>query len=188
MKILTIILIGILTSFSGKAQSVFTLNNESSTVVIKGTSNIDDWETKAETVEAKLIADLDEAGSIDSIKQLTLNVDVESIKSGKGIMDGKTYSALEGKKHPQIIFELSEITEVTQDSVFASGVLTIAGKPQTIQLATAYQIQEDFSIKITGTKNLLMTDFGVKPPKALFGTLKTKDEIEIVFDVIFQKN
>ena len=188
MKTVLITILGVLTSFSVTAQNVYTLNNESSTVVIKGTSSLHDWESKAETVEAELIGNLGETSSIVNIKQLMLNIEVESIKSGKRIMDGKTFSALEGKKHPQIIFELSEIIEVRQDSVFASGVLTIAGKPQTIELATAYQIQEDFSIKVTGTKDLLMSDFGIKPPKAMLGTLKTGDEIEIVFDVIFQKN
>lgn len=33
-----------------------------------------------------------------------------------------------------------------------------------------------------------MTDYGIKPPKAMLGTLKTGDEVEIVFNVILSKN
>jgi hypothetical protein len=32
---------------------------------------------------------------------------------------------------------------------------------------------------------MLMTDFGIDPPKALLGTIKTGDEIEVKFKSIF---
>jgi hypothetical protein len=32
-----------------------------------------------------------------------------------------------------------------------------------------------------------MTDFGIKPPVALLGTLRTKNEIEITFKVLLDK-
>jgi len=32
-----------------------------------------------------------------------------------------------------------------------------------------------------------MTEFGIEPPTAIFGTLKTGDEISIDFNVVFKK-
>jgi len=38
-------------------------------------------------------------------------------------------------------------------------------------------------IQFTGSQELLMTDFGIDPPTAVFGTIRSKDEIRIEFDV-----
>ncbi|MFY0696259.1 MAG: YceI family protein [Balneola sp.] len=188
MKILAIILIGFLTSFSVKAQSAYTLDTESSTILIKGTSSLHDWEANAEAFEAKLTAQLNEENPIASINDLIFKVDVKSINSGKGVMDKKIYSALDEDKHPQILFNLAEITTVSEDSISAKGILNIAGKDREITLKASYSIAIDQSLIISGTKKLLMTDFGIKPPKAMLGTLKTGDEVEIVFNVILNKN
>lgn len=188
MKLLTIILVGFLASFSTQAQSIFNLDNATSNVIVKGTSSLHDWEAKAESNEASFTATLNDEGLIESVSELVFTVDVKSIESGKGMMNGKIYSAFDSKKHPKIVFTLSEIKEITQDSIFATGVLAMAGKEQTVDLVVNYQIQDDLSIKIAGSKSLMMTDYGMKPPKAMLGTLKTGDEVEIVFDVVFNKN
>ena len=188
MKMLTIILIGFLTSISVKAQSVFTLNNDSSNVIVEGTSSLHDWEAPAQSIRATLTAVLNDKAKIESISELTFTVDVESIESGKGMMNKKIYSAFDSDKHPKIVFTLSEITQIKQDSVFATGVLAMAGKKQTIDLVVTYQTQKDHSIKIAGSKSLLMTDYGMKPPKAMLGTLKTGDEVEITFNISFKNN
>lgn len=188
MKILFIILFGVLTSLSIKSQSVYTLDYELSKILVKGTSSLHDWESNVEKMEGDLLTKIDTQNKFIGIEDLTLVVDVESIKSGKGIMDSKTYSALEAKKHPKIFFRFSELAELTQDSVYINGFLTIAGKELEVDIAGSYQIFEDLSIKINGVKKLLMTDYDIKPPKAMLGTLKTGDEVEIVFDVIFKTN
>jgi len=185
---LTTILIGLIVSFSSNAQSIYKLNNANSNVIVEGTSSLHDWEAKAESIDATFNATLNEESQIESISELILTAEVESIESGKGIMNGKIYSAFDSDKHPKIVFTLSEISEIRQDSIFATGVLAMAGKEQTIDLVVTYQIQDDLSVKITGSQSLLMTDYGMKPPKAMLGTLKTGDEVEIVFDVVFNKN
>ncbi len=188
MKILTILAGGLLLSLSAIAQDNYTLSSEKSTVVIKGTSSLHDWESNAEVISGKATVDFSEAGSFMGISSLTFMVDVESIKSGKGVMDKKTRGALDSKKHPQIIFLLGEVTDVTSDSLFATGELTIAGTTNSIEVAASYMLHEDGSLHIEGSEKLLMTDYGVSPPKAMLGTLKTGDEVEVVFNVTYQRN
>lgn len=187
MKKLATLIIGLLTAYSVNAQNIYTLNTENSSVIIKGTSSLHDWESNAESFGSDFTPVFAEDGSLKGISNLTFYVDVESIKSGKGIMDGKTHSALEQKKHPQITFKLIEITSITEDSLFANGTLSIAGKENKVELATAYSGKNTDNIRVQGSKSLLMTDFGIKPPKAMLGTLKTGDEVTIQFDVIYQK-
>ena len=188
MKILLTILLGGLLSFSAFAQNSYTLLQDSSSVVIKGTSSLHDWESNAETIQGASNITIDETGALTAISELAFNVEAESIKSGKSIMDGKTYGALKAKKHPQILFNLTQLTDITADSVFATGELTIAGKTKTVELAATYLVGEDGSLKVMGTEKILMTDYGIKPPKAMLGTLKTGDEVEVVYNVAYQKN
>lgn len=188
MKILTLIAGGLLLSVSAIAQDSYTLASDKSTVVIKGTSTLHDWETNAEEVHGEATLDFSEAGSFTGISSLTFVVEVESIKSGQGVMDKKTQGALESKKHPQIIFVLDELTDITSDSLFATGKLTIAGKTHSINVAARYKLHEDGSLQIEGSEQLLMTDYGVSPPKAMLGTLKTGDEVEVVFNVTYQRS
>ncbi len=185
MKISLVILLGVLTAFSVKAQNIYSLNNELSSIQIKGTSSLHDWESDVEKFEGSAqLESTDENPLI--LKELHLSIDVESIESGKGIMNKKTYSALDSKKHPSILFEFSELTQITQDSVFVTGILTIAGEEQLVNLSGAYQLQNNSMLKLSGSYSLLMSDYGIKPPKAMLGSLKTGDEVEIVFDVIFE--
>ena len=41
-------------------------------------------------------------------------------------------------------------------------------------------------IVIEGEKSILMTDYGIKPPKALLGTIKTGNKINIIFKIDFE--
>lgn len=46
---------------------------------------------------------------------------------------------------------------------------------------------EESKISLIGSKTIKMTDFGVDPPKAMFGTITTGDAIDIKFHSIFKK-
>lgn len=178
---------GLLVSFTANAQTNYTLTQEKSEITIKGTSSLHDWESNAETISGLATINITD-GSLETIDKLNLTVDVKSIKSGKGIMDSKTHDAFNAKKNPLITFELGEVTSITADSIFAKGVLTMAGENNTIDLVGAYSIDENGTLSFSGSEKLKMTDYKMKPPKAMLGTLKTGDEVEVVFSVAFQTN
>jgi len=166
------------------AQGFYTLNADSSKIVIQGTSTVHDWESNVEQMSGSFNGTVTD-GALKEISSLNLGIPVESIKSGKGGMDKKTYGALKHDDHPIIGVELSELTQITADSVFADGVITVAGKSVPKQLAAAYQVAADGSISFSGSQPLKMTEFDVDPPKALLGTIKAGDEITIIYDVTF---
>lgn len=176
-----ILVLGLITT--SFAQS-YTINPETSEVTITGTSTIHDWESVAEEFSGTAIINIEE-GKLVAIQDLTFNVVVDGIKSGKGGMDSKTYNALDEKKHPNIVFELSEIAEVNADSVTANGLLTIAGKTNPVELIVSYQLMDNGSIQFTGVKEIKMTDYDIKPPTAVFGTIKAGNEVQVHFDAMF---
>lgn len=157
-----------------------------SSVLIRGTSTLHDWESVVEKTFGKMtIMNMD---SIKQIETLIVKVISTSIKSGKKLMDKLTYKALKSEQHRWITFEFKSgelISENNQEVVIKlTGDLSIAGVTKSVSVLTNIN-KEGEHIYLTGAYQLKMTDYGIKPPKALFGTIKTGNEITIEFNLKF---
>lgn len=165
------------------AQNYSTVTDESQ-VIINGTSNVHDWESKAEQFSGTATIEIEE-DSLISISDLEFNVVVNGIKSGKGGMDSKTYDALNKKKYPNITFVLSEVTSISDSMLTTIGELTISGVTNTIQMEVEYEVLPDGTISFKGTQPIKMTDYNVDPPKAMFGAIKAGEDVKVTFDAKF---
>lgn len=158
----------------------------SSSMLIKGTSSLHDWESQVKKSQTKLtISDSKNIG----IETLAVNIDVLSIKSGRKVMDKLTYKALKAEEYPLItfVFTNAKILEENQYqlTIELTGDLTIAGITKNIAVKTITdKLDED--VVLRGSHPLKMTDFGITPPTALLGTIKTGDEIIIDFNLKFE--
>jgi polyisoprenoid-binding protein YceI len=185
-KVLNLLILFVLVSNLIHAQQ-FSLANNESTLTVLGTSNIHDWHLDTKNQSGLIVfKDLESC----LIESLTLNVVAESLESGKSGMDKNTFKALNTDDYKTISFQLVEVTSLTDkgDNVYeakTSGDLTISGTKKRISLNLNINVFES-SVKLTGEKIIKMTDFGVEPPKALFGTITTGDEISIKFSTIFK--
>ena len=164
-----------------KAQSL-KIVPQGSSVTIFGTSTIHDWESKVEQPIVDLVVN-----NAKQIQTLVVKIQVRSIKSGKGLMDTKTYDAFNADKNPTITFQLSEPTplKISGKDVEAvlTGNLTMAGVTKKISFKTTGKITGDNVYKFVGSVPLKMTDYNMKPPTAMLGTMKTGDAITIKFDI-----
>jgi hypothetical protein len=160
-------------------------------LAIKGTSNLHDWQSTAKEVRANGAFTMT-AGVLKAIQSLSVDIPVKTIKSTKGsIMDNKTYDALKANSHPNIQYKLEKVTGLNARGgnydINTTGYLTIAGTTNKIDLYALGKVGSDGSITFSGSKKLKMTDYKIKPPTALMGTMTTGDEIEIVFQVTLKQ-
>jgi hypothetical protein len=153
-------------------------------MTVKGTSSLHDWESEVEKVECKGFYTLEEDQLAD-VKNVVVKIPVTSIKSTKGkMMDNKTYDAFNYEKHPYIIFTLNTKKISKENSTIdLKGVLAMAGTSKPIDVELNYKILPNGELKITGSKNLRMTNFKMEPPTAMMGTIKVGDEVVITFDM-----
>jgi hypothetical protein len=170
------------------AQQKYHLVDEKVKLKIKGTSNLHDWTMQAEKLTGNIYARLN-GSSIETIKAGSIRVEVDEIQSGKRIMNNKTYDALRSDKHPYINFQLKSVDDMYSAgrnfSGKARGILTIAGQSRNVTIPVSGNI-EDNSIIIDGDYLIKMTNYEVDPPTAMFGSLKTGDEVTVEYKLLFK--
>lgn len=171
--------------FTLQAQEKFHISNHK--ILIEGSSNIHDWEMDVEKVNGfiEMKTDNDEL----KVSDISLTIPVKSMKSGKGKMDSNTYEALREKKNPNITFSFLETikTEKTGTTTYAvdvKGKLNIAGKTQVVVIPLTIDIQKT---NLTASYKIIMTDYGIDPPTAVFGTIKTGDAVTLNFNLNYTK-
>jgi polyisoprenoid-binding protein YceI len=107
-------------------------------------------------------------------------------------MDNKTYDALGADSHPNINYKLEKVTGLNNKAgsydINTTGYLTIAGATNKIDMYVKGTMGGDGSITFSGSKKIKMTDYKIKPPTALMGTLTTGDDVEIVFQVTLKQS
>lgn len=162
-----------------------------SVLSLHGDSNVHHWSSQATKLELK--------GSIegstspaDAVRagapfDLEVTIAVKGLKSGKSKLDDNMYSALKEKQNPTIVWRLKSYerpADASADSMIvnAEGTLRVAGQERPVTIKTAVR-SEDGKLRVRGEVPLLMTDFGVKPPTMMLGTMRTKNEVLVTFDL-----
>lgn len=167
----------------------YKLDNDTSFMKIEGTSSLHDWHINVEKQAGNIVLEQSETVSL---KGLNLTVESESLKSGKSRMDKNTYKALETDDYNKITFKLKKTTEIKSlgDNTYevkGIGQLTIVGNTKDITMTLKIEIKDDM-VLLSGKNEIKMTDFGVEPPTALLGTIKTGDAITITYKTTFKTN
>jgi polyisoprenoid-binding protein YceI len=163
---------------------IYTFDSKTSKLEVLGTSSLHDWELKAEDMSGKTTIKVDDAQM--EITSLTFVVPVESLKSDHNAMDDNTYEALKSESCPTISYKLKDMEVIEKNgeeyTLKTSGDLTIAGFTKTINM-TVKSTKSNNSVSFMGKVDFKMTDFKIDPPTAIFGTVKTGDQVTIQFNV-----
>src|SRR5688572_24817754 len=170
-----------------------------SKVKIDGTSTIHDW-----TVEGGVIGGFIEFESdsvIDPAKATTgevkakveVSFPVRTLQSGKKPMNDIMYDTMKVKDHTAIKYVMKEMKAQERKAgeplkFDTNGDLTVAGVTKSIDMVVTLEPQGN-KLKATGSKQLKMTDFGMKPPAPAvgLGLIKTADEVTVTFEWVTTK-
>ena len=160
------------------AQSIYKVS-PNSTIKVIGTSNIHDWEMKANAFTCEGNFELKSNQLVD-LKSLSFSLPITNLKSKESLLNSRAYKALKAEEFSKITFKLTTATVVpAQKLIKSTGNLTIGGVTNVVTLNSVYTINVDKSLTCKGSKDLKMTDFKIKPPVFMLGALKTADAITI---------
>jgi polyisoprenoid-binding protein YceI len=157
---------------------------------IEGTSNLHGWSCTAEKFDAAIELDAAAVAELATatpkvLKRVEVKVPVKALKCGHGGMDDNLYKALKADERPEISYILATFdalpAEVDGFTLKTNGTLAIAGKENKLTMDVVATRLPDGTVKATGMVPIKMTDFGIKPPTAMFGTLRTGDVVKVNF-------
>ncbi len=175
MKKLFIIVTLSFSTLLASAQEYTSRPSESS-MKISGTSTLHDWESKVETFTATARM------QGETIQSAAFKATVNSIKSGSSAMDSNTYKAMNESQFPNIEFTSGPLP-YTGPSLPVKGSLTIAGATRKVEFKAVLAQWSEESITIKASYQLKMSDYGIEPPRAMMGAIRTGDDVTISFDI-----
>jgi polyisoprenoid-binding protein YceI len=161
-------------------------------VTIAGTSNIHNYSAWTDTVRVtrvKLAAPMAPAAFWDEIVKpgalegFEVSIPAATLTSPKAGLDKNMHKALKVDTHPDITFRLARLERATTGALMAIGTLRIAGVEREVALALKTE-RRDATLVVKGELPLLMTDYGIKPPIAMLGMLKTDPKVTVTFETV----
>lgn len=152
----------------------------SSKLSITGTSSLHNWEIVADTFSGKILAKV-ENNQLQSIEKFIFQLKANSLKSGKSAMDKKTYKALKEEDYSIITYQGNAVT-LTENTATFSGTMSIAGTAKNFKAKAKFKYSNG-EVSLIGSKVFKLKDFNIEPPSAVFGTIKTGDEVEIHYNL-----
>ena len=160
----------------------------SARVSIEGTSNIHGYTASSTAIRiAAVDVDAEAEGDVlgralepNGVRAFEVVIPTASLTSPKDGIDKNMHKALKAAEHPEIRFRLRALDAAAGTAV---GQLTIAGVEKDVTLNVQVKRQVA-ALAVTGTTSLLMTDYGITPPKAMLGMLKTNPKVTITFELM----
>jgi polyisoprenoid-binding protein YceI len=152
-------------------------------VKVAGTSTLHHLPMEGNTI----IGQINAANGAASV---IVSIPVTSIKSEHSKMDKLMAEALKAKQFPEIRYELTQPMPSSASASFsvkAHGKLTIAGVTRDAIIDVQATRNADGKYTFIGTAPLKMTSFGIKPPTAMLGTIKTGDDVKVTFRWVVEK-
>lgn len=171
-----------------------------STLWLEGTSTLHDFESRttattfavtrdAATAAPRDASDLATLMRTAAVRGVDVTVPVLTLHSGKDGLDKNLWKALRAAEHPDITFHLERYARPDAPenadtlALRAEGALTVAGQARPVTLeARAYR--GSGGVWLEGRQVLRMTEFGIKPPRMMLGTIRVGDAITVHYRLL----
>ena len=131
------------------------------------------------------------SGTVEQIAATgELTVLISRFDCGLRPMTKDLRETLKGKQFPEITFNLISASTDGQGSngvgstVTAIGDLTIAGQTRRVDMTGSLSLDDHGHYQVSGSRQLLLTDFGMDPPTKMLGLIKVRNEIDVFFDLV----
>ena len=162
---------------------------------LEGTSNVHDFVCRTSEVEVAMTKDSaatppsDAAGlyaliGASAVRGVTVKVPVKSLRSEKDGLDKNLQKAMKADQFADVRFALGEYAldagAAPADSVAirSQGSLTICGSEHPVTL-DARARRDGAGVWLAGSYTLKMSEYGVKPPTMMMGTMRVHDPVTV---------
>ncbi|PZX93647.1 YceI family protein [Flavobacterium aquariorum] len=164
------------------AQKTYNLDAKTNFSVF-GTSTLHDWEMKSPSRTGAANLTVTDS-KITDINSIDITLPAESIKSEKKSMDKVAYETLKTDKFKNIKYVLKSADKVNETTWNLTGTYTIAGVSKVLKTQVKTTVTNGV-VNIQGSNKITFSEFGMKSPTAMFGAIKTGEDLTIKFNLNF---
>lgn len=163
---------------------------------LEGSSNVRDWRCDATTLDASVELDdyrarMSEPVTVDRLRHVQVRVPARALTCGRSQMDRIMYKALHVDGEPncrQIVGRFDVVGRNNgEHELVMQGTLRVAGRERAVRLPIDVERARDGTLHARGALPILMTDYGITPPSAFFGVLRTENRIVVKFDLVIDE-
>lgn len=162
-------------------------------LTIEGTSNVHEYSASTTAVRVTRVKLADAVAGAEfwdvivkpgGLETFEIAVAAAKLSSPKDGLDKNMHKALKVEQFPEITFRLLRLEPRGHGPALrAIGMLKIAGVEREISIDITTQ-RKDSGLGVKGAIQLLMTDYGITPPKAMLGMLKTDPKVTVSFETV----
>ena len=161
---------------------------------IAGTSTVRAFQCQAAAFDAKLSSAGTSAVTAVLAGEKAISDVVVTVAAGKldcrnSTMNGHLRKALKTEQFPTIVFRAGsyDLAKVNDGvNVTLNGTLTLGGVDKPITINATAKPGENGTLLVSGTREVRMTEFGLKPPTLMLGTMKVDEKITVGFEVVLK--
>lgn len=123
-----------------------------------------------------------------AVESVIVVVPSEKLDCGNGTMNEHMRKAIKASESPTIEFRVASY-DLAKDANGVAGKLTgtlsLGGETKTITVP-ATGVAEAGALHVTGSYQLLMSDYNLKAPSLMFGRIKVRDQVTVKFDLLLK--
>jgi polyisoprenoid-binding protein YceI len=158
---------------------------------VEGTSTVRSWTCRATAIDAAIETNGPGATTAvikgeKAVRTVSVTIPAAKLECGNGTMNSHLQKALKAAESPTITFRVSSY-DIEKGGPGVTGTLngqlTIGGTTKPVAVQAAGQAAPDGTLHVTGTHDVVMTQFGLKPPTLMMGTMKVGDKVKVSFDL-----
>jgi polyisoprenoid-binding protein YceI len=161
---------------------------------VDGTSTVRSFRCNAGIVEADIVTTRADAATalIAGEKVVTgvaVRIPAAALDCNNGTMNGHMRKALKANDNPTIAFELGSYDFTQSDQALRTklvGKLSLGGATKDVTIDAALTPDPAGGLRVKGSHDLRMTEYGLKPPSLMLGTMKVNDIVTVNFDLLLK--
>jgi hypothetical protein len=160
---------------------------------VVGSSTVRGFQCQASTFGAKLESGANAVAEVlagdKAVSTIEISIPAEKLDCRNGTMNEHMRKALKVKEFPTITFRAAsyELARAA-DSVHVTlvGSLTMGGVEKPITIKAIAKPGPNGTLVVSGTQAIRMTEFGLKPPSLMLGTMKVDEKVTVGFDMVLR--
>lgn len=160
---------------------------------ISGSSTVRSFECNATAFDANVESAPGASAAVlageKAVTAVEVRVDAERLDCKNGTMNEHMLKALKAKANPTIVFKLASYDLAKQADairVTLNGTLALGGVEKPISVTVNATEGASGMLHIVGTHELKMTEWGLKPPSLMLGTMKVDERVKVGFDLLLK--